>query len=53
MAVWQRDAMPYFPKSVPMVANKSENSCFCYIPKITKAYVYPARTYKLTFISAD
>lgn len=47
------DAMPYFPKSAPMVANKSGDSSSCYISKIAKASGYPAGTYELTVISAD
>lgn len=47
------EAMPYFPKSAPMVANKSGDSSSCYISKIAKASGYPSETYELTVISAD
>lgn len=47
------ETMPYFPKSAPMVANKSGDSSSCYISKIAKAAGYPNGTYELTLVSAD
>lgn len=47
------EAMPYFPKAAPMVANKSGDSSSCYISRIVKARGYPSGTYELTLVSAD
>lgn len=47
------EAMPYFPKSAPMVANKNGDSSSCYISKIAKANGYPSGTYELMVVSAD